>query len=152
MKNVGILKYSLTVESLLEILTNRRIQAFYKLIDVHSVTNIIWESISSIRMWNIVNLACSSKKIAPRHFTYYCMLLFLSNKPSLLISYFVVPFWYSVYFGVNPEPSHFFIITGKILMRLNVVFFSFTAAECPYHVFIFHETFVSVNCENYSRC
>ena len=46
MKNVGILKYSLTVESLLEILTNRRGQAFYKLIDVHSVTNVIGESIS----------------------------------------------------------------------------------------------------------
>ena len=27
--------------------------------------------------------ACSSKNIAPRHFTYYCMLVFLSNKPSL---------------------------------------------------------------------
>ena len=30
-----------TVQSLLEILTNRRSQAFYKLIDVHSVTNVI---------------------------------------------------------------------------------------------------------------
>ena len=55
MKNEGILKYSLTVESLLEILTNRRSQAFYKLVDVHSVTNVIGKSISSIRMWNIVN-------------------------------------------------------------------------------------------------
>ena len=27
--------------------------------------------------------ACSSKNITPKHFTYYCMLLFLSNKPSL---------------------------------------------------------------------
>ena len=55
MKKVGILKYSLTVESLLEILTNRRSQAFNKLIDVHSVTYVIRESISSIRMWNIVS-------------------------------------------------------------------------------------------------
>ena len=47
MKNVGALKYSLTVESLLEILTKRRSQAFYKLIDVHSVTNVIGENISS---------------------------------------------------------------------------------------------------------
>ena len=31
----------LTVVSLLEILTNRRSQAFYELIDVHSVTNFI---------------------------------------------------------------------------------------------------------------
>ena len=51
----GNLKVSLTLESLLEILTKRRSQAFYKLIDVHSVINIIGESISSIRMWNIVN-------------------------------------------------------------------------------------------------
>ena len=55
MKNVGILKYSLTAESLLEILTKRRSLAFYKLIDVHSVINVIEESIFSISMWNIVN-------------------------------------------------------------------------------------------------
>ena len=48
-------KYSLTVESLPEILTNRRSQAFYKLIDVYSMTNVIGQSISSIRMWDIVN-------------------------------------------------------------------------------------------------
>ena len=39
MKNVGILKYSLTVESLLEILTNKQ----SKLIDAHSLTNVIKE-------------------------------------------------------------------------------------------------------------
>ena len=27
----------------------------------------------------------------------------------------------------------------------------FTVAECPYHVFVSHETFVPANCENYSR-
>ena len=44
------------VESLLEILTKRRrSQALYKPVDVHSVTNAIGESISSIRSWNIVN-------------------------------------------------------------------------------------------------
>ena len=53
MKIVVILKYSLTVETLLKILTNRRSQAFYKLIDV--LTNVIGESISSIRMSSIVN-------------------------------------------------------------------------------------------------
>ena len=42
------------MESLLEILTNRRSQV-YKIIDVHSVTNVLGESISSMRMWNIVN-------------------------------------------------------------------------------------------------
>ena len=46
----GILQDSLMVESLLEILTNKRSHAFYKFIDVHSVTNVIGGSISSIRM------------------------------------------------------------------------------------------------------
>ena len=55
MRNVGILSSQLMVESLLEILTKRRIQTFYKPIDVYFVTNVIGESISSIRMWNIVN-------------------------------------------------------------------------------------------------
>ena len=59
MENVGILKDSLMVESLLEILTKRRSQAFYKLTDVHSVTNVLGEIISSINMWNIVNLKVS---------------------------------------------------------------------------------------------
>ena len=43
------------VESVLEVLTKRRSQTFYKNIDIHSVTNAIGESISSISMWNIVN-------------------------------------------------------------------------------------------------
>ena len=55
MKNVEILKYSLTVESLLEVLTNRRSQAFYKFIDVLSETNVIGESFYSLWMLNIVN-------------------------------------------------------------------------------------------------
>ena len=44
------------VESLLEILTKRRSQAFYKLIDVHSVTNVLGEIIYLRKMWNIMNL------------------------------------------------------------------------------------------------
>ena len=55
MKNVGTLKYSLTVENLLEILTKGRSQDFDKLIDVHFVENFIGKSISSISMWTIVN-------------------------------------------------------------------------------------------------
>ena len=47
---------SSTVESLLEKLTKIRSQVFYKLVDVHSVTNVLGESISSINVWNIVNL------------------------------------------------------------------------------------------------
>ena len=43
------------VESLLEILTKRRSQTFYKPVDVHSVTNAIGQSISSKGIWNIVN-------------------------------------------------------------------------------------------------
>ena len=56
MENAGILRDSLMVENLLEILTTRRGQTFYKLIDAHSVTNALGEIISSINMWNIVNL------------------------------------------------------------------------------------------------
>ena len=56
MENLGILKDSLMVESLLEISTKRRSPAFYRLIDVYSVTNILGEIVSSINMWNIVNL------------------------------------------------------------------------------------------------
>ena len=48
-------KVIIDVESLLEILTSRRSQAFYKLVDVHSVTNATGESTSSISIWNIVN-------------------------------------------------------------------------------------------------
>ena len=40
---------------MLEILTKRRSQAFYKPVGVHSVTNAIGESIPSISIWNIVN-------------------------------------------------------------------------------------------------
>ena len=44
------------LDGLLEILMKRWSQAFYKLKDVDSVTNVLGESISSIIMWNIVNL------------------------------------------------------------------------------------------------
>ena len=43
------------VESLLEILTKRRSQTFYKLVDVHSVANAIQKSISLFSIWNVVN-------------------------------------------------------------------------------------------------
>ena len=41
MKTAGILKESMMVDSLLEIITDRGSQKFYKPIDVHSVTNAI---------------------------------------------------------------------------------------------------------------
>ena len=47
---VGILKYSWMMESLLEVLTKRRSQAFQKHIGFHSVTNVLGVSISSISM------------------------------------------------------------------------------------------------------
>ena len=56
MENEEILKDSLMVESLLEIVTKRRSQAIYKLIDVHFVTKVLGEIISSINMENIMNL------------------------------------------------------------------------------------------------
>ena len=43
------------VESLLEILTKKRSQMFYKAINVHSVAIVVGESISSTSMWNIQN-------------------------------------------------------------------------------------------------
>ena len=43
------------VESLLQILTKRRSQTFYKPANIHSVANTTAESISSIVIWNIVN-------------------------------------------------------------------------------------------------
>ena len=43
------------VESLLEILTKRKSQTFYKTVDVHFVTNAKGKNISSVSIWNIVN-------------------------------------------------------------------------------------------------
>ena len=43
------------VENVPEILTKRRSQKFYKLIDVFFVTNVVGEIISSITMWSIVS-------------------------------------------------------------------------------------------------
>ena len=43
------------VESLLEILTERRSQAFYKPVDVHSVRNAVGKRLSSTNIWNIGN-------------------------------------------------------------------------------------------------
>ena len=42
------------VESLLEILTKGS-QAFYKAIDVHSITNAIGQIVSSTSIWNVMN-------------------------------------------------------------------------------------------------
>ena len=42
------------MESLLETLTKRRSQTFYRHIDLHSATNAVDEDISSISKWNIV--------------------------------------------------------------------------------------------------
>ena len=50
-----ILKYLLMVESLLEILTERKNQTFSRLIDVHPVKNVLGESICSISMRIIVS-------------------------------------------------------------------------------------------------
>ena len=50
-----ILKYLLMVESLLEILTERKNQNFCRLIDIHPVKNVLGESICSISMRIIVS-------------------------------------------------------------------------------------------------
>ena len=51
---MGILTYSLMVETLLEILSKRS-RTFYKPIDIHSVTDKEGKNISSISMQIIVN-------------------------------------------------------------------------------------------------
>ena len=43
------------LKSLLEILTIKRIQTFYRSIDLHSVANAVRERIFSTTKWNIVN-------------------------------------------------------------------------------------------------
>ena len=123
--------------------------------------------------WKIIYTiirAGSSKNIAPWHFTYCCMLLFLSNKHRNLnltlccsdnfchkswFTFFY--FWYSVCIRVNPEPPCFLQQPVKLWWG-SMLFFGgflgffgrFTAAECSY-AFIFYETFVPVNGENYSN-
>ena len=54
-KNVGILKQSLMVESLSKTQTKRRIQTFYNPANVYSAKNFVGESIFSISIWHIVN-------------------------------------------------------------------------------------------------
>ena len=72
------------------------------------------EIIGCTKIW-----ACFLRNIAPRHFIYYCTLLFLSNKPSSQIQLSVyrinfstpfLRFWYSVYLGVYPVPLSIFYI------------------------------------------
>ena len=46
---------TVVVDGLLEILSKRKSQSFYKSIDVHYVTNAKGEIVSSKSMWNIVN-------------------------------------------------------------------------------------------------
>ena len=72
------------------------------------------EIIGCTKIW-----ACFLRNIAPRHFIYYCTLLFLSNKPSSQIQLSVyrinfstpfLRFWHSVYLGVYPVPLSIFYI------------------------------------------
>ena len=96
-----------------------------------------WEVIS----WRKIR-ACSSKKIATRHFTYYYILLFLTNKPSFSIKpresndfcdnlFTFSPFDILCVLKFIQYLYAFFISTNKILMRFNFVFFwRFTATKC----------------------
>ena len=63
----------LTVEHFMDICANIFLGIYHKTKTGKSV----WEIISCSKI-----SACSSKNIAPRNFTCYCILLFLSNKPS----------------------------------------------------------------------
>ena len=88
-----------------------------------------WEVIS----WTKIR-ACSTKNTVQRHFTYYCILLSLSNKPSFKIQpsvdHIVFATIYSPLYLLilcvswsSSSAFTFFIRTIKVLMRLNV--FSF---------------------------
>ena len=59
---------------------NMRINSFLDKYDETKMNEGALEIISRIKIW-----ACSLKNIAPSHFTYYCILLFLWNKDSFQI-------------------------------------------------------------------
>ena len=102
--------------------------------------------------------ACSSKNIAPRHLTHYCMLLILSYKPSFWIqpsadgkcfAAIYLSFYLSMcmkfiqyLYTFLQEPVKFWwgsmLFFVKVYSRKMLLFS------------IFHETFVPVNGKNYS--
>ena len=92
--------------------------------------------------------SCYMKNIAPRYFTYYCVLIFLISK-----SYFQIqPSVDRIIFSKIPLPvcllilcsfqssssasKLFFIRTSKVLMRL-------TDAKCSYYVLIFYKNIIA---------
>ena len=99
---------------------------------------------TKIRAWSLTN-------IAPGHFTYLLVVLWLSNKPSFQIQPSLD--WIICATICLPLPLD---IISKVLMRLNVffVFWRFPAAKRSSCVLVFHETFVPdsmvlVNGKNY---
>ena len=76
MESVEILKDSFMVESLLEILTKRRSQAFYKFIDIHYVTNVLGKIISKhVEYWESARFdffVCVGSKYLEREETFSC--------------------------------------------------------------------------------
>ena len=111
---------------------NIRINSFLDKYDETKMNEGALEIISRIKIW-----ACSLKNIAPSHFTYYCILLFLWNKDSFQIQPSVDRTIFSktclLFYLLS-----FFIRTDKLLMRLIVT-------NRSYHVPIFHKTFAFVN-------
>ena len=97
-------------------------------------------------------------KPALRHLTYYCMLFFLSNKPSfkfnlMLIEQFLPQFiylsifWYCILKFIQYLYA-FFVRASKFSWAWMLFFlWRFTATKY-YYIFIFHETLVPVNDKN----
>ena len=92
--------------------------AFERQLTIENFTGVVYQRRIRAYSW---------KTIAPRFFTYFCTLLFCSNTPSFLTQLRInqvifdknyLIFCVSLY---HPEPSHFFIKSNKISIRLSVV-------------------------------
>ena len=108
--------------------------------------------------------ASSLMNIVQGHFTYYCIFLCLSNKPSFQIqpsldwinfhhNLLSFTFEYYVYLGVRPVSLHFFKKASKVLKRLKLLFCLFVFLKvysCKTFFLFFPWNIRSANDKNYS--
>ena len=95
---------------------------------LHSNPSLVFEEHCCTKTFHLflyahINLVCK-----------FHIVLFRSFLPQFI---YLFTFWYSVYLGVNLEPSRFFIKTSKVLMRLNVVFLEGLQAQNVLIMFLF---------------
>ena len=110
--------------------------------------------------------ASSLMNIVQGHFTYCCIFLCLSNKPSFQIqpsldwinfhhNLLSFTFEYSVFLGVRPVSLHFFTRTSKVFKRLKLLFCLFVflkVCSCKTFFLFFPWNIRAVNDKNYSWC